>query len=105
MSLFDTLLNQIYNVWYFVQFDLTEAFHQIQIIAEYEHLTAFKTQYDLYQYNVIPFSIANEPTWFQRYLNHTLTGLINNSCIAFFNDILVYTDTHEQMIKHICEVL
>jgi RNase H-like domain found in reverse transcriptase/Reverse transcriptase (RNA-dependent DNA polymerase) len=88
-----------------VKLDLAEAFHRIRIADGYQHLTAFKTRYGLFQYNVMPFGVANGPAWFQKYVDHALTGLTDNTCVSFFDDILIYGDTREEVVERTREVL
>lgn len=40
---------------YFTVLDLTQSFHQIKIAEESKHITAFTTNYELYEWNRLPF--------------------------------------------------
>lgn len=39
----------------------------------------------------MPFGLTNASTTFQAYINRALAGLLNNICVVYLNDILIYT--------------
>ena len=41
----------------------------------------------------MPFGVANGPAYFQGFINQILHDLVNNGLVAFFNDILIYSET------------
>ena len=53
----------------------------------------------------MPFGLTNAPAQFQAYINHALVGLIDVTCIVYLDDILIYSDTEEDHIQHVGEVL
>ena len=67
--------------------------------------TAFLTRYGLFEYLVMPFSLCNAPGTFQAFINETLRDFLDNFCTAYLNDILIYSDTEEEHIKHVRQVL
>ena len=40
--------------------------------------------------------LMNIPTTFQAYINKALHGLVNNFCIIYLDDILVFSKTKEE---------
>jgi hypothetical protein len=53
----------------------------------------------------MPFGLTNCPSNFQRMVNNTLAGLVDNILIAFFDDILVYSETFEQHVIDVRQTL
>jgi hypothetical protein len=39
---------------------------------------------------MMPFSLANASAIFQAYINRILAGLIDVSCVIYFNNIFIY---------------
>ena len=73
-----------------------------------EDLTTFHTRYRLYKYKVLPFSLCNSFTSFQRYINDVLLNYLNNFCTVYMNDILIYSDNpleHDAQVKKVLQHL
>ena len=70
-----------------------------------EYLTAFRTRYGLFQYNVMPFGLTEAPSTFQHYINDTLREFLDVFATAYLDDILIYSETIEEHRHHIRQVL
>ena len=70
-----------------------------------EHKTAFSTHAGHYEFTVVPFGLSGAPGTFQGALNVTLTPLLRNCIIVFFDDILVYSSSYEEHLQHLQQVL
>jgi hypothetical protein len=54
----------------------------------------------------MPFGVCNAPASFQSYINAALREYLDDFCIAYMDDILVYTNgTLEEHIQHVRTVL
>jgi hypothetical protein len=51
------------------------------------------------------FRLINAPATFQAYINKTLKGLLNITCIAYLNNIYIYSDSIEEHTKYVREIL
>ncbi|MCO5583560.1 hypothetical protein L7F22_037471 [Adiantum nelumboides] len=75
----------------------------IPIVPEDIHKTAFRTQFGLYKYVVMPFDLTNAPATFNRLMekifckHSAYTGV-------FFDDIIVHSQTLEEHKKHLQSV-
>ena len=105
----DDLLDQLGKSRYFSTLDLSSGFWQIRIHPGSMEKTAFSTPQGLYEFRVMPFGLTNAPSVFQRLMQRVLMGL--NPCSGpgfvstYIDDILVFSTTLEQHLKHLRLVL
>ncbi|SPC67498.1 uncharacterized protein UHOD_11759 [Ustilago sp. UG-2017b] len=66
---------------------------------------AFHTRYGLFQYNVMPFGLANAPASFQHLMNDTFKDMLDRSLIIYLDDLLIYSSTLEQHQGHVSAIL
>ena len=48
--------------------------------------------------------LTNAPATFQAYINQALRGLVDDFCIVYLDDILVFSRTKEEHAKHLQSV-
>jgi hypothetical protein len=53
----------------------------------------------------MPFKLINAPAIFQAYINKTLKGLLNITCVAYLDNICIYSDSIEKYTKYVREIL
>jgi hypothetical protein len=80
---------------------LRSGFHQILLKAGEEHKTAFQTHFGQYEFRVLAFGLTGAPETFQGAMNVSLSPGLRKFVIVFFDDILVYSATYEDHLKHL----
>ena len=68
--------------------------------------TAFRTRYDHFEYQVMPFGLSNAPTSFQSYINKILAEKLDMFVKVYLDDIFIYTlDPGQPHVDAVCWVL
>ena len=70
-----------------------------------EWKTAFRTRYGHFESLVMPFGLTNAPATFQAYINDALRPILDRFCTAYLDDILIYSESEEQHIEHVKQIL
>jgi Reverse transcriptase (RNA-dependent DNA polymerase) len=85
----------------YTKLDVIAAFNRIRIAEGQEYLMAFNTCYGLYETLVILFGLSNAPATFQARINKVLHPYLDIFCIAYIDDILVYSDDLTSYRQHV----
>ena len=101
LSLISELLNCLDDSTVFSKINLKNAYHCIWIREEDEWKTAFRTWYDHYEYLVVSFSLTNASVTFQVYINQVLQDLVDDFCVIYLDDILIFFKSEKEHQKHL----
>jgi Reverse transcriptase (RNA-dependent DNA polymerase) len=105
LPLISELHDRIRGAKWFTTLDLRGAYNLIRMKEGEEKKTTFRTRYGSYEYLVMPFGLTNAPATFQSLVNDTLKGYLDIFCVAYLDDILIYSETLEQHVEHVRKVL
>ena len=100
----EDLISDIGRAKYITTLDLTKGYYQVPKGEDSREKTAFVTTYGKYQFVTMPFGLVSAPSTFQRLMDHVLQGLHSVST-AYLDDILIRSDTWEEHVQHLTEVI
>ena len=100
LSLIDDILSMLRKAKYFTGLDLKSGYWQVGMSDKDKEKTAFACHKGLFEFNVMPFGLANAPSVFMMLMNIVLSGLEGFAC-AYIDDTLIFSETLEQHMKHI----
>lgn len=98
------ILDKLGRCTYFSTIDLSSGFHQIEMDPKSIEKTAFNVENGHFEYLRMPFGLKNAPATFQRVMDNVLQGLQGNICLVYMDDIIVFSTSLEEHIKHLQKV-
>ena len=101
----DELQDRLQGAKFFTAIDVRDAYYRVRMKEGHEWKTAFRTRYGLYEYCVMPFGLTNAPATFQKLINDALLGYLDIFCVAYLDDVLIFSKTYEEHVKHVKRVL
>ena len=101
----DELLDRLQGARFFTKVDLRQGYHQFRIQDADVEKTAFRTRYGHYEYLVLPFGLMNAPATIMGLMNEVFRPYLDKSVVVYLDDILIYSRTWEDHLRHISEVL
>ncbi len=105
LLLIQEILDQLTKIKYYIKLNIIAVFNKLRMTYEDEWKIAFRTRYDLYEYNVLLFKLTNKSSSFQNFINDTLHDFLNIFCIAYMNDILIYSNSKKKHTQHVHQIL
>ena len=101
----DDLFDRFKGAACFTKIDLTQGYHQLRLAAEDVPKTSFRTHCGHFEFLVMAFGLCNAPASFMYLMNTVLQQFINNFVIVFLDDILIYSRSKQDHLKHVEQVL
>ncbi|GJW17840.1 putative reverse transcriptase domain-containing protein [Tanacetum coccineum] len=105
LSRIDDLFNQLQGSSVYSKIDLQSRYHQLRIKEEDIPITAFRTRYGHFEFQVMPFGLINVPAMFMDLMNRVCNPYLDKFIIVFIDDILVYSKDEEEHEKHLKIIL
>ena len=103
----DETIDYLFGSKFFSTLDPISGYRQIEINEKDKPKTAFSTESGHYHFNRMPFGLKNAPATltFQRFMNDVLKSVIKKFALVYLDDVIIYSKTLEQHIKHTEKVL
>ena len=96
----EDIFDKLQGSSYYSRLDLKSGYHQIRIVPQDIHKTAFRTSFGLYEFLVMPFGLTNAPATFNRLMDRIFRKHRQYTGV-FFDDIIVYSKTLEEHKEHL----
>ena len=98
--------DSLYGKKFFTVLDLRDAYHSIEIYSPHRKCTAFQNvDGQILQWVALPFGLSAAPATFSILMAHILQGAIGKFAHNYLDDILIYSDTEEQHLRDIDNIL
>nr|GFB16063.1 putative reverse transcriptase domain-containing protein [Tanacetum cinerariifolium] len=101
----DDLFDQLQGSSVYSKIDLRSGYHQLRIREEDIPITAFRTRYGHYEFQVMPFRLTNALAVFMDLMNRVCKPYLDKFIIVFIDDILIYSKNKEEHGKHLKTIL
>src|SRR5215469_5434633 len=99
------LTDRLRTATIFTKIDLQSGYHLIRMKAEDVPKTAIRTKYGHFEWTVMPFGLCNAPATFQQTVNLIFSDFIDKFMFVYLDDILIYSNNHEDHKRHLQLVL
>lgn len=93
------ILDKMGRSQYFSSIDLASGYHQVEMDPKDVEKTAFVTEQGHYEFHRMPFGLKNAPATFQRLMDDILKGLLEDVCLVYLDDIVIYSTSLEEHIQ------
>ena len=100
----EDLVSRISNKRYISKFDLTKGFYQIPLDESCKHVTSFCTPFGQWTFRCLPFGLKTSNAKFSFMMSQILQNW-DEFCGVYIDDVVIFSDTWEDHMKHIEEVL
>jgi hypothetical protein len=99
------ILQAISGAQYLSVFDALSGFTQMEFDEASRPITAIRTHRGLHQFRRMPFGWRNGPAEFQRAMQEILSPYLWIFALVYIDDIVVYSKTFEDHVRHIDALL
>ena len=84
----------------FTTLDLHSGYYHITLDNESKAKTAFVTPFGKYEFNAVPFGLAQAPAYFQQLISIVLQDC-SDFAMAYLDDIIIFSQNEQEHLKHI----
>ena len=101
----DDLLDALQGSQMFSTLDLRSGYWQVSVDPKDREKTAFVTPDGLWEFLRLPFGVSGGPATFQRAIEIVLSGLTFETCLCYFDDIIIPSCNLQQQCERLSLVL
>ncbi|GKC61629.1 putative reverse transcriptase domain-containing protein [Tanacetum coccineum] len=104
-ELIDELFDKLQGSSVYSKIDLRSGYHQLRVRDEDIPKTAFRTRYEHYEFQVMPFDLTNVPAVFMDLMKRVCKPYLDKFVIVFIDDMLIYSRNKEEHAEHLRIIL
>ncbi|GJR22710.1 putative reverse transcriptase domain-containing protein [Tanacetum coccineum] len=101
----DDLFDQLQGSSVYSKIDLRSGYHQLRVRDENIPKNAFRTRYEHYDFQVMPFGLTSACAVFIDLMNRVCKPYLDKFVIVFIDDILIYSHNEEEHVNHLRIIL
>jgi Reverse transcriptase (RNA-dependent DNA polymerase) len=101
----DECIDSLGDATIFSTLDCNSGYWQISVHPDDQDKTTFTSHEGLYKVLRMPFGLTNAPATFKRIVDMILAGLTWKSCLAYLDDIIIFSSSFEEHLRHQDQVL
>ena len=101
----NNLFDQLRGACVFSKIDLRYGYHRLKIRSDDVYKTVFRTHYGHYEVMVMPFGLTITPAAFMSLMNKVFQQYLNRFVVVFVDDILVFSKSKAEHVRHLIPVL
>jgi transposase InsO family protein len=90
---------------WFSTFDLRSSYHQVPLDPADADKTSFICRQGMFRFKTMPFGLCNAGATFQRLMDIVLSGLSFDICLAYLDDIIVFSEDESSHVNRLRVVL
>lgn len=96
----DEMLDNLAGNRYFSVIDMKWGYHQVDILDDHKERTAFTVgPLGFYEYERLPFGLANSPATYQRLMEECLGDYHTKICYIYLDDVIIFSRTFEDHLQ------
>ena len=96
----DQMYTNLCGAKIFTTLDLRSGYYHITLDNESKAKTAFVTLFGKYEFNAVPFGLAQAPAYFQQLISIVLQDC-SDFAMAYLDYIIIFSQNKEEYLKHI----
>ena len=96
----DQLYAQLRGAKVFTTLNLRSGYYHIKLGKDSRAKTAFITPFGKYEFNMVPFGLAQAPAYFQALISKVLKGL-HKFAVMYLDDIIIFSKDEEEHLEHL----
>nr|GEZ67594.1 putative reverse transcriptase domain-containing protein [Tanacetum cinerariifolium] len=101
----DDLFDQLQGSSIYSKIDLRSGYHQLRVREADIPMTAFRTCYGHYEFQVMSFGLTNAPAIFMDLMNRVCKPYVDKFVIVFIDDIIIYSENEQEHGEHLKLIL
>ncbi|BEI92709.1 uncharacterized protein CcaverHIS019_0503370 [Cutaneotrichosporon cavernicola] len=101
----DDILSQFQGKMWFSTLDANRGYHQVPVADADKKKLAFRTHRGLFEPTVMPFGAKGAPATFQRMMDVILAAGKWQWCLAYLDDVIIYSKTFEEHVDNVAWTL